>query len=197
MDGVDGLAKALGIDDKKKADWHTLAKVSAVNADGSLTCYLSGSASPSNVEDYCQAQAGDVVCVLISNGKARAIATRGGGPALGDYVVEQGTSGQWFYRKWNSGVAECWGDFSHSNVAITSKSGNAWYSGELHEDFPSGLFNATPKYCDVSLNPTGGASVEAGAGLSSSRTQSVWLMRVESSAAGRLWLQVLAIGTWK
>ena len=26
-----------------------------------------------------------------------------------DYVVEQGTSGIWTYRKWNSGIAECWG----------------------------------------------------------------------------------------
>lgn len=24
-----------------------------------------------------------------------------------DYVVEQGTSGEWWYRKWNSGRAEC------------------------------------------------------------------------------------------
>lgn len=29
-----------------------------------------------------------------------------------DYVTEQGTSGIWTYRKWNSGVAECWGRVS-------------------------------------------------------------------------------------
>lgn len=28
---------------------------------------------------------------------------------LKDYVVDQGTSGNWTYRKWNSGVAELWG----------------------------------------------------------------------------------------
>lgn len=27
---------------------------------------------------------------------------------IDDYVVEQGTSGIWTYRKWNSGIAECW-----------------------------------------------------------------------------------------
>ena len=26
-----------------------------------------------------------------------------------DYVTEQGISGNWSYRKWDSGVAECWG----------------------------------------------------------------------------------------
>lgn len=29
-----------------------------------------------------------------------------------DYIVEQGQSGIWMYRKWSSGVAECWGTFS-------------------------------------------------------------------------------------
>ena len=28
---------------------------------------------------------------------------------VADYVVEQGTSGIWTYRKWNSGLAEYWG----------------------------------------------------------------------------------------
>lgn len=28
-----------------------------------------------------------------------------------DYIVEQGTSGNWTYRKWNSGIAECWGEY--------------------------------------------------------------------------------------
>ena len=31
------------------------------------------------------------------------------GGVIGDFVVEQGTTTNWSYRKWNSGVAECWG----------------------------------------------------------------------------------------
>lgn len=30
------------------------------------------------------------------------------GSSVMDFVVEQGTSGAWTYRKWNSGIAECW-----------------------------------------------------------------------------------------
>lgn len=26
-----------------------------------------------------------------------------------DYIVEQGFTNGWYYRKWNSGIAECWG----------------------------------------------------------------------------------------
>lgn len=31
-----------------------------------------------------------------------------GGGSTGDFVVEQGNSGNWAYRKWNSGLLECW-----------------------------------------------------------------------------------------
>lgn len=43
-----------------------------------------------------------------------------GGVILEDYVVAQGTSGIWEYRKWKSGVAECWG---RNETTITFESG--------------------------------------------------------------------------
>lgn len=33
-----------------------------------------------------------------------------------DHVVEMGTSGIWTYRKWRSGLAECWGTFKHTTA---------------------------------------------------------------------------------
>lgn len=45
---------------------------------------------------------------------------------INDYVVEQGTSGIWTYRKWASGVAECWAKFTQ-----TVTPGDAW-AGTLH-----------------------------------------------------------------
>lgn len=36
-----------------------------------------------------------------------------------DYVVQQGTSGIWTYRKWNSGTAECWLENDLSLTGIT------------------------------------------------------------------------------
>ena len=32
-----------------------------------------------------------------------------GSTKVNDFVTAQGTSGSWTYRKWNSGIAECWG----------------------------------------------------------------------------------------
>lgn len=39
-----------------------------------------------------------------------------------DYVEEQGTSGIWMYRKWGSGIAECW---TTSDIVLAIESGSA------------------------------------------------------------------------
>lgn len=41
----------------------------------------------------------------------------------GDFVVEEGTEGIWTYRKWNSGIAECWGNTSGAIPTGWSQSG--------------------------------------------------------------------------
>lgn len=43
-----------------------------------------------------------------------------------DFVVEQGTDGIWTYRKWYSGVAECWGTSETVEADITSTWGNLY-----------------------------------------------------------------------
>lgn len=45
-----------------------------------------------------------------------------------DYVVEQGTSGGWTYRKWNSGLCEQWYMANPGNYTIGTARGS-WYSG--------------------------------------------------------------------
>lgn len=44
---------------------------------------------------------------------------------IDDFVVETGTDGIWTYRKWNSGIAECWylyvgtiSPYAHSSVGL-------------------------------------------------------------------------------
>ena len=44
---------------------------------------------------------------------------------IADYVIETGTSGIWTYRKWNSGIAECWGTYTKTGP-ITSAWGNLY-----------------------------------------------------------------------
>lgn len=63
---------------------------------------------------------------------------------IADYVVEQGTEGMWRYRKWNSGIAECWGYTSAESIACTTQWGSAYYSSPRTYNFPSGLFLPYP-----------------------------------------------------
>lgn len=51
------------------------------------------------------------------------------GTQMADYVVEQGTQGEWTYRKWNSGFAECW-----RNVSVTP--GNVNANNSITMDLP-------------------------------------------------------------
>lgn len=45
-----------------------------------------------------------------------------------DYVVAQGKTGAWTWRKWNSGVAEMWGSFSVDTLAMTTKTWGDLYT---------------------------------------------------------------------
>lgn len=62
---------------------------------------------------------------------------------MGDYITDTGTSGIWTYRKWNSGIAECWGRKGSQNYNMTTVSGNGYYSsaGEA-VNLPTGLFTS-------------------------------------------------------
>ena len=66
-----------------------------------------------------------------------------------DYIVEQGKSGVWTYRKWASGVAECWGQPAKSVASSGTFLGANAYS--TYFALPSGLFvsvdsaNANPR----------------------------------------------------
>lgn len=48
---------------------------------------------------------------------------------VGDYVVAQGVSGNWRWRKWNSGVAECWQRYSYETPEMVAV-GGIFYSPE-------------------------------------------------------------------
>ena len=66
-----------------------------------------------------------------------------------DYVVEQGTDGIWTYRKWASGIAECWGKTEIQNADISFPWGAGYtvadeekegHSKQFYFIFPTGLF---------------------------------------------------------
>lgn len=81
--------------------------------------------------------------------------------APADYVVEQGTSGKWTYRKWASGIGECWGIFSTDGITPSTAWGSIVYGTWMNttvnktaRKYPF-AFTEVPNV-QVSVNPDSG-----------------------------------------
>ena len=79
---------------------------------------------------------------------------------INDYVIEQGTSGIWTYRKWNSGIKECWTTTTYDNVDFSRQgTGSPFYTQNnsygVSQPFPSGLFVYVPTVVTIPMFQTG------------------------------------------
>lgn len=67
---------------------------------------------------------------------------------LVDTVVEQGTQGNFTYRKWQSGISEAWYSEYFGNVSLTTSMAGGVWSNELYYarsvNLPSGVFANVP-----------------------------------------------------
>lgn len=72
------------------------------------------------------------------------------GSDIADFVVEQGTSGDWFYRKWNSGAAECWGLWNVSGVDIKKPINGVYYSEIITKEIPFAFANTPVHLAHIS-----------------------------------------------
>lgn len=111
-----------------------------------------------------------------------------------DYIVEQGTSGIWKYRKWNSGKSECWGQAESSNISNTAV--NGWYGGTFTPpDFPSGLFVTTPR-CWANLTIWGNG-YHFGCAYAVSATRCSVLGIRNDNVSSPMYADICAKGRWK
>ena len=94
---------------------------------GYLNCPLSVSSTGTLIVEAC-GESGEVHQTLMRASKGEPVKYErfyyGGAWGAwtyvgGDFIVEQGTSNGWTYRKWYSGVAECWKILEHSTTVAT------------------------------------------------------------------------------
>lgn len=130
--------------------------------------------------------------------------------ALTDFVVEQGSvaantdaegvSILWRYRKWHSGIAECWGVYTQSNVVVSKPWGYLFESAGYTVDLPADLFVETPIF---SILLTGSGTTGSGSILETysvgSKTQSPMMaaVRPTSVTIDTLNTSIAAYGRWK
>jgi hypothetical protein len=116
-----------------------------------------------------------------------------------DIIVEQGKSGIWYYRKWASGLAECWGQRSTN---IYSQMWNEWvgmYQATLMEAHPYPFtFTDTQREYATIQSMCGGFLNGVAIGMSQSTTGSYYLTRPNSlSVTYSCLLNLYVVGHWK
>ena len=79
------------------------------------------------------------------NVEAAGDVTDGAGTSISDlaidYIIEEGTTGDWHYRKWHSGRRECWTSLYYANTAMTSAEGSGYYAAQKTITFPTNFFS--------------------------------------------------------
>lgn len=113
---------------------------------------------------------------------------------IADYVVEQGTSGEWTYRKWNSGVAECWGIANPTSSASGTEGG--LYFQSVYADFPSGLFVSAP-IVTVAAHGNWIGGVLTGNGLTKDKWHGYRWTPTSQTNTSELRIELIAKGRWK
>ena len=113
---------------------------------------------------------------------------------VADYVVEQGASGAWIIRKWNSGVSECW-----RRISGTVTNSGTWNNFKLFSgsaDWPSGLFIENPN-AQYQTYIGSGYAFPARGGLSTT-TKFIWnALGTDGDSNIGYVIDVYAIGRWK
>lgn len=128
------------------------------------------------------------------------------GALLLDYVVEQGTTsmgsnGTWYWSKWKSGKAECYGCRNYGNVGVSSAWGNTFISTTFTQDLPYGLFKETPQVMDIRIvktdNGAGWIITENATGASATSTGKFAICRATSYNIQQAYIGFNIIGRWK
>ena len=148
------------------------------------------------MERYTELELGTLSTSL---SEALGISSGGGGGSSSagsadDYVTEQGTSGDWTYRKWNSGTAECWRTISDNRPSTAfSATGSVYYRNVTGISFPSNLFAARPKVVvNADFGNVGSASATAVSATGFTVTE---LSAVSTARA--VTLDIYAVGSWR
>lgn len=110
-----------------------------------------------------------------------------------DYIVEQGIDGIWTYRKWKSGIAECWACQS-AEISIDKPWASLFYGSVQGAKFPNSLFVTEPQVYASVLNSSLWLTI------SDVSQESVGILYLTSAASYEninYTLNYKAIGRWK
>lgn len=121
------------------------------------------------------------------------------GDAISDFPIEEGTEGIWTWRKWHSGIAECFGLYPITGAAIATPWGSLYETALNYVAyFPQGLFLDTPViHCFAQSSSNGGClSIETIGETTNEHTCSLYPVRATPMTVDLI-IAIRAIGKWK
>lgn len=127
------------------------------------------------------------------------------GSPLADFVIDtgttaMGTNGTWYWRKWKSGRAECYGRRNYGTMAVTTGWGGLFRSESFTQSLPSGLFTAAPEAIDISLSSAdfgGWICKHETSNPTASSTGGFIVVRPASATLSQAYIGFNVIGRWK
>lgn len=121
---------------------------------------------------------------------------------ISDHITAQGETNGFTWRKWASGVAECWKLHTDTGVTIQAAWGSVFESSPYGEiAYPSGLFTAAP-CCTITTNGSSDGrttlGLEIGGAGTAAKTPQWNYTRATANASGQtINVAIYAIGKWK
>lgn len=190
VDGNSNLNKATTISD---TDWKTLI-LKRVNATGAVTIQFINNTGSLGFIGMTGSELNTPLRRWSSDGATQYTVLDTA--FTKDYIVEQGTSGVWRYRKWNSGFAECWGYHTISGTNIDVAWGS-WYCSPVIAlpSFPFTFVGAPDVH--VGWESDFGAVIDGASKRESTKAGYVYLYRpvAQTNVNGRF--SIYAYGKWK
>lgn len=113
--------------------------------------------------------------------------------AVTDYIVSSGYSDGWYYRKWNSGKAECWGRISVTKSHYTTLNGFYCYYGAVTYPF---TFTENPRYY-YNVQVGSGFAMPGSATQGESTTGTNWYAVANASGSQSCKIHMYVYGKWK
>ena len=127
------------------------------------------------------------------------------GSPMADFVIEYGTeamgsNGTWYWEKWASGKAVCYGCRNYGNMGVSTAWGNLYRSEVFTQSLPSGLFKNTPEAIEITFrNSNYGAWIakHETSAPSASSSGSFIVLRPASATLSQAYISFNIIGRWK
>ena len=117
-----------------------------------------------------------------------------------DYIVDQGTNGIWIYRKWNSGIAECWGEYTFTSSVNTLWVTPIYVSDNVpRQNYPFTFVSVPMEWASVSPSQNACWLYHESSGASNTTTQTAIYKPIKVSAfsSNTFKIRYYVVGRWR